>query len=295
MSLNIIWLLLSLYFSPSVHCSDNYNTDTLDAFLRDSAFKSLVRHRPHTGALYKASLPANLSGVQVSIVRIRSRTLWKIGANFSNFQIPSRTMTSPHVRRLAIVYQDLGNWSSYYYSVPGYSMITPVVGFMVFNASNARAKRIGKVSLNTSGKAIVIRFANSTITESMISSGAKCVTFSASGTFHLGEINLLNECHSQDHGHFSIVVPQEERSGRDRRKQSLWYLWVIGFALGFCVFAFLGYFGMVSLKLLKTKKIQVMERQADEDLVLETIWVGSSKMPSATVTRTQPNLENGGF
>ncbi|KAJ6426508.1 hypothetical protein OIU84_022163 [Salix udensis] len=268
MSLNIIWLLLSLCFSPSVHGLDSYNTDTLDAFLQDSAFKSLVRHRAHTGALYRALLPANLSGVQVSIVRIRSRTLWKFGANFSNFQIPSRTMALPHVRRLAIVYQDLGNWSSRYYSVPGYSMIAPVVGFMVFNASNARAKRIRK--------------------------GAKCVSFSASGAFHLSEINQLNECDSQDHGHFSIVVP-EERRGKDRRRQSLWYLWVIGFALGFSVVAFLGYFGMVSLKLLKTKKIQVMERQADEDLVLETIWVGSSKMPSAAVTRTQPNLENGGF
>ncbi|KAF9689274.1 hypothetical protein SADUNF_Sadunf01G0074900 [Salix dunnii] len=294
MSLNLIWLLLSLCFSPSVHCLDIYSTDTLDAFLQESAFKSLVRHRAHTGALYKALLPANLSGLQVSIVRIRSRTLWKFGANFSNFQIPSRTMALPHVRRLAIVYQDLGNWSSRYYSVPGYSMIAPVVGFMVFNASNARAKRIRKVSLDTNGKAIVIRFPNSTITESMVSSGAKCVAFSASGAFHLAEINQINECHSQDHGHFSIVVPQERR-GKDRRKQSLWYLWVIGFALGFSVVAFLGYFGVVSLKLLKTKKIQVMERQADEDLVLETIWVGSSKMPYAAVTRTQPSLENGGF
>jgi hypothetical protein len=203
-------------------------------------------------------------------------------------------MTSPHVKRLAIVYQDLGNWSSYYYSAPGYSMITPVVGFMVFNASNARTESTEKISLDTRGKAIVIRFANSTIPESMIVFGAKCVTFSASGKFHLSEINQLNECHSQDQGHFSIVVPLQ-RKGRDKRKRSLWYLWVIEFVLGFSVVAFLGYFGIVSLKLLKTKTIQAMERQADEDLVLETIWVGTSKMPSATVTRTQPNLDNGGF
>ncbi|CAK7335659.1 unnamed protein product [Dovyalis caffra] len=292
MSLKIIWLVLSLYFSPFVGSLDNYTSDTLDAFLQDFAFKSLVRHRPHTGALYKGLLPANLSGVEVSIVRIRSRTLWSIGANFSNLQIPSRTMTLPHVKRLAIVYQDLGNWSSYYYRVPGYSLITPVIGFMVFNATNARAKSIKKISLDTRGKAIVIRFTNSTITESMMFSGAKCVTFSASGIFHFSEINQLNECHSQDQGHFSIVVPQERK---ENKKQSSWYLWVIGFMIGFGVVAFLGYSGMVSLKLLKTKKIQVMERQADEDLVLETIWVGSSKMPSATVTRTQPNLENGGF
>ncbi|KAG5249398.1 atpob [Salix suchowensis] len=242
MSLNIIWLALSLCLSPFVRCSDSFTTDTLDTFLQDSAFKSLAHQWPHTGALYKGLIPVNLSGMEVSIVRIRSRTLWNIGANFSNFQIPSRTMTSPHVKRLAIVYQDLGNWSSYYYSAPGYSMITPVVGFMVFNASNARAEK----------------------------------------------------CHSQDQGHFSIVVPLQRR-GRDKRKHCLWYLWVIELVLGFSVVALLGYFGIVSLKLLKTKTIQAMERQADEDLVLDTVWVGSGKMPSATVTRTQPNLENAGF
>ncbi|KAJ6415092.1 hypothetical protein OIU84_003985 [Salix udensis] len=268
MSLNIIWLALSFCLSPFVRCSDNFTTDTLDTFLQDSAFKSLAHQWPLTGALYKGLIPVNLSGMEVSIVRIRSRTLWNIGANFSNFQIPSRTMTSPHVKRLAIVYQDLGNWSSYYYSAPGYSMITSVVGFMVFNASNARAESTEKISLDTRGKAIVIRFANSTIPERMTVFGAK--------------------------GHFSIVVPLQ-RKGRDKRKHSLWYLWVIESVLGFSVVALLGYFGILSLKLLKTKTIQAMERQADEDLVLDTVWVGSGKMPSATVTRTQPNLENAGF
>ncbi|MCI27236.1 hypothetical protein A2U01_0048434 [Trifolium medium] len=41
-----------------------------------------------------------------------------------------------------------------------------------------------------------------------------------------------------------------------------------------------------------TKKIQAMEKQAIEDMVLESTWVGDSKMPSAAVTRTQPVLES---
>ncbi|KAI9174481.1 hypothetical protein LWI28_017981 [Acer negundo] len=290
MNWNVIWLSLSLCFS-SVLCSlDKYNTDSLDAALQDIALQTLVRHRPHTGALYKAMLPANLSGMNVSIVRLRSRRLWNIGANFSNFHIPSRTLTVPHVRRLAIVYQDFGNWSSNYYSVPGYSMITPVTGFMVFDASNVRARRITKLSLNTTGKPIMIRFLNSTFSDGMISRATRCATFRSDGALNLSQMSMPNVCYSQDQGHFTIVVPLKKK-----KRTGLWYLWVIGFVLGFGVLVLVGFLGVVSLKLLKTKKIQVMEKQADEDLVLDTIWVGGSKMPSATVTRTQPVIEEGGF
>lgn len=153
---SIIWLVLSLHFALSVDSLHNHNADSLDAFLQDSAFKSLVQHRPQTGALYRAFLPANLSGMEASIVRLRSRRLWNVGANFSNFQIPSRTRTMPHVKRLAIVYQDLGNWSDHYYSVPGYSMVTSVVGFMIFNASNASARSLKRISLDTRGRSIAM-------------------------------------------------------------------------------------------------------------------------------------------
>ncbi|XP_044484399.1 uncharacterized protein LOC123210219 [Mangifera indica] len=284
MSFKIFCFVLCIYFSPFVHSSNNYSTNSLDEYLQDLAFNTLVHHRPyHSGALYNPILPANFSGTRVSIVRLRSRRLWNIGANFSNFHIPSRTITEPHARRLAIVYQDFGNWSSHYYSVPGYSLITPVIGFMVFDAWNIWAKR--KLSLNTLGKPIVIRFFNSSLSDQRVSR-AKCVAFSPNGTLHISEMSVANVCHSQDPGHFSIVVPLNSK-----RKHRLWYTWVIGFG-GMIL---IGYVGILLMKVLKTKKIQVMERQADEDLVLGNIWVGSSKMPSATVTRTQPTLEDGGL
>lgn len=287
MSWILIWLVLSLCLT-SVRCTlRNDSVDTMDAAIQDFAIQTLERHRPHTGDLYKAMLPANLSGMKVSIVRLRSKRLWNIGANFSNFHIPSRTLTVPHVKRLAIVYQDLGNWSAHCYKVPGYGMITHVAGFMVFDASNASARTAMKLGLNTLGKPIVIRFSNSTFSDGLVS-GAKCVTFSSNGTFVLSELSLYNACYALDQGHFAIVVPVKKKPGH-------WYVWVIGFVLGFGALVLVGYIGVVSLKLLKTKKIQVMERQADEDLVLDTIWVGRSKMPSATVTRTQPALEDGGF
>ena len=289
MSWNIIFLVLTLYFCSFVNSSDNFATDSLDASLQDFAFKTLIHHRPHTGALYKAVLPANLSSIEVSIVRLRSKRLWNRGANFSSIHIPSRTMSVPHVKRLAIVYQNLGNWSSHYYGVPGYSLITPVVGFMVFDASNnASAKSIRKLNLNTTGKPILIHFPNLTLPEGMISK-KRCVAFNGNGTFYLSEMSLPGICSSGDQGHFSVAIPVESKQKRR------WYLWVVGgFVLGIPGILLTGYAGMVSVRILKTKKIQVMERQSDEDLILESRWVGSSKMPSAAVTRTQPVLENEG-
>ncbi|KAE8055444.1 hypothetical protein FH972_012284 [Carpinus fangiana] len=286
MSRSFIFFLLLAIFSCSFvsSTSDNFSSESLDASLQAFAFKTLVRHRPHTGALYKAILPDNLSSIDVSIVRLRSRRLWNRGANFSFFHIPSRTMPVPHVRRLAIVYQNLGNLSSQFYRLKGYSLITPVVGFLVFDASNVRSKSIRKLSLNTMGKPISIHF------PSFALSDTRCVAFNGNGTVYLSEMGVpaAGVCYCRDEGHFSVVVPVK------RKLVGLWYLWVSGFVLGISGLAVAGYAGMVGVRILKTKKIQVMERQADEDLILESRWVGCSKMPSAAVTRTQPVLENGG-
>ncbi|KAE8670829.1 6-phosphogluconate dehydrogenase family protein isoform 1 [Hibiscus syriacus] len=53
--------------------------------------------------------------MEVSIARIRSRTLWKQGANLSSFRIMSHTVLIPHIQRLAIVNENLRNRSSLLY------------------------------------------------------------------------------------------------------------------------------------------------------------------------------------
>ncbi|XP_018840677.1 uncharacterized protein LOC109005998 [Juglans regia] len=210
-----------------------------------------------------------------------------MGANFSFFHIPSRTMPLPHVKRLAIVYQNLGNLSSHFYGLKGYSLITPAVGFTVFDASNVSSKSIRKLSLSTMGKPISIHFPTFVLPNGMISK-TRCVAFSGNGSFYLSEMSLPGVCYSGDQGHFAIVVPKES-------KQRLWYLWVVGSVLGISGMVVMVYVGMASARTLKTKKIQVeRQAQADEDSILESRWVSGSKLPSAAVTRTLPVLENGG-
>ncbi|KAF3448654.1 hypothetical protein FNV43_RR09367 [Rhamnella rubrinervis] len=287
MSLSFICLLFTLFFH-SVNSLNNFSSSSLDGLLESFASDTLDQSRLHSGSLYRATPPANLSGMEISIVRLRSRRLWNRGANFSYFSIPSRTTSVPHVRRLVLVYQDLGNWSSHYYEVADYSFIATVVGFKAFDASNVSAKVTAQVSLNTKGKPILIHFPNLTMLSRDVISRTRCVAFAANGTAYLSKMSLPGVCSSRKEGHFSVVVPS-------RRKQRVWVWWVIGFVVGIVGLFLVGYVGMVSVRLLKTKKIQIMERQADEDLVLADRWVGSSKMPSAAVTRTMPVLENGGF
>ena len=292
MSLNFIFFLLfTSVFFPLVNGLNKSATDSLVDLLQDLASKTLVEHRPHTGVLYKTYPPANLAGIEVSILKIRSRGLWKRGANFSYFSIPSRTISLPHVRRLALVYQDLKNWSSHYYTMPGYCFITSVVGFMAFDASNSSAKGITKVSLSTMGKPISIHFRNLTLGKSK-KSELRCITFAANGTTYLSEMSSYGLCHSREQGHFSLVVPD---GSRVKKKGRLWHWWLTGFVIGFIALVLVGFAGIMAVRLLRTKKIQIMERQADEDLVLTSRWVGLSKMPSAAVTRTLPALENGCF
>lgn len=284
-TLSFIWLLVfTLCCCSLVHSLDNTGSELLNSMVQDFAFRSLIKHRPQTGALYDALLPRNLSGMDVSVVRLRSRRLWNKGANFSYFRIPQKTISIPHVKRLAIVYQNLGNWSSHYYTLPGYSLISSVVGFMVFDASNVTDIRVRNLTLNTMGHPISIQFPNVTFVGG-INSKVKCVAFSANGTFQVTLMSSPGLCYSRDQGHFSIVLPVE-------KKRRPWFLWAIGFVIGFFGLIAVIYAGFSSLRLLKATRIQAMERQANEDLVLESRWVGNSKMPSAAVTRTQPVLES---
>ncbi|RYR19532.1 hypothetical protein Ahy_B03g064335 isoform A [Arachis hypogaea] len=254
----ISFLIFTLCCSSSfslVHSFDNTASDSLNSLVQDFALRSFIkhRHRHQTGAVYDALLPRNLSGMNASVVRLRSRRLWSKGANFGYFRIPPKTASIPHVKRLAIVYQDFGNWSSRYYNLSGYSLASSVVGFMVFDASNVTDTNVRNLTLNTMVCGLPLQW---------------------------------NIPSYRDGLPWRVLL---ERAGKKRP----WYLWLIGFVVGFFGLIAVVYVGVLCLRLVKAKRIQDMERQANEDLVLESRWVGNSKMPSAAVTRTQPVLESG--
>nr|GMC86676.1 Lipoprotein signal peptidase [Ipomoea batatas] len=81
-------VLLSLPVSPNAIDDPN----SLDSLIRDFASN---RSRRRTGRLYEVVLPANFSGIEASIVTLKSGSLWMRGANFSLFGIPPRVLPWP--------------------------------------------------------------------------------------------------------------------------------------------------------------------------------------------------------
>ncbi|KAL0426080.1 UNVERIFIED_CONTAM: hypothetical protein Sradi_1142800 [Sesamum radiatum] len=249
------WLIVSVVFYSllwlHVQASENYTQDSLNSFLYDYAFKKMPR--PLTGRLYKVSVPANLSGMEVSFIRLRTHSLWRKGANFSSFEIPPRILPWPFTRRVDILYRNLGNWSTYYYNVPNYTFITPVIGFLAYDSSKISIRN-GLIELNTTeDNPIVIQFPNVPL-----------------------------------EGHFSVVVPYQPET---EKKKRVFRWWVVGIPAGVVGLVLLLVLGVVAYKFFKWKSIREMERQSEKSEGLGTIWVGSSKMPSASGIRTQPVLE----
>ncbi|KAL1556868.1 hypothetical protein AAHA92_12432 [Salvia divinorum] len=268
---NLCFILL-LHFTSLIHCL----AVSLDTILHDHALRVMSQQRQHSDKLYDARLPNYLAGMKVSVVGLRSRTLWRKGANFSSFLIPPKTLPMPYVKRILIVYHNLGNCSSSYYSLSGYTLLTPVVGFLVYDASDSGRKNLSNVELNTNGKTISVSFDSSSGNK-----GAKCAAFGPLGDVSLSDLSSPNSCYSKSEGHFSIVTPVNER-----HKTSLF--WIFGFVAGFMGLIL----GTVAVRSLLCMRSQEMEREADEGEFLKTYWIASSKMPRAQVTRTQPVLES---
>ncbi|EYU23394.1 hypothetical protein ABFS82_01G066000 [Erythranthe guttata] len=287
-----IWLLFLLFHFPSlIHSFNNSSSsskfnESLDAIFHDHAFRVMMLRRPHTGELYAATLPPNLAGMKLSVVGLRSKTLFTKGANFSHFVIPPKTLPVPYAKRLLIVYHNLGNWSSLYYNISGYAMITPVVGFLVYDASYLNSRNLSNLELNTMGKPISVEFQDS-IALKQSNRMVKCASFGDYREVLISEISSSNVCYSRKRGHFSLVVPLEKRETEKKMRP----FWIMGFSAGFVGLMVVELGGAVAVRSVFGRRNQEMEREADEGEFLETCWISRSKMPRAEGTRTLPVLE----
>ena len=101
-------LTLSLFLSCLVGGSQSYfyDRESLDDFLRKQANKETERLRK--GVLSNVSLPSNFTGMEVSVVRLRSFSLWSRGMNYSIFSLPPRILPQPNEKRITILFENLG-------------------------------------------------------------------------------------------------------------------------------------------------------------------------------------------
>lgn len=211
--------------------------------------------------------------------------------------IPARSVSVPPARRVAIVYQDLGNWSNHWYTVPGYRLIASVLGFRVLDVLDQ--DNVKEISLRMENHVEILFKDLLQDSDEKMLSRVRCVSFKAQTedkeAAHISRMVLPGVCYGSNHGDYSVIEPLENGKKKVELWPKWWWLWIVGFVLGIGV---LGFVGTMGIRVLRRKKIQVMmERDANDGEVLETRWVGGSKMPSATVTRTLPKsesaLENG--
>lgn len=302
----LLLLLVCICFNlPRVRAQSSAQ-EALDVLIQDYAFRAFVR--PRTGVPYDGIPPSNLSGVHISAMRLRSGSLRKKGfTGFKEFTLYPGVIEQPYVERLVLVYQNLGNWSARYYPLPGYLYLAPVVGLLVYNASNLSAKHLQELDILASVRPISVEFSD--VKSAPVGSVPKCVSFDLHGVVNFSNVVLGNRCSTIQQGHFSIVAkstsppptpvsprPSNVPPGpkhRDKEKKDDSKVWIIVGSVvgGFVLLSLLGVLILWLRRYRRKKRMQKMEKAAEVGEALHMASIGSTKAPAAMVTRTQPTLE----
>lgn len=316
----LLLLLLLCFPAPRVTAQtvtvSTSDAKSLDTILQQYAYRALVK--PKTGTIYDATsqLPSNLTGVKVAALRLRSGSLRRRGVpGYNEFEIPKGVIEKPYVKRLVLVYQNLGNWSKKYYPLPNYTYLAPVLGLLAYNGSNLSATNLRTLNVNASADPIKVKFLD--VKAPPLGAVPRCVWFDLQGSSNFSNVTGGNTCSTSTQGHFSIVVespilpspppapapapvlpvpsappsppvvPNESKSSSNKVGV------VVGSVLGGLVFlVLLCLLVLWVLKFKQNKKIQRMERASEAGEALHMASVGDTKAPAATVTRTQPTIEH---
>lgn len=196
------------------------------------------------------------------------------------------------------MFENLGNWSSHYYNVPNYTIIAPVLGLTAYNSSGATLVLDERINLSTLGedKNIKVRFFRGGV-DGKLEKVPICAKFGGDGG--LVELKTMSEpyvCETKSEGHYGLVVPLMEEGNEkvDRKRYYESKRWALGFGIGSGVIGLVlvGLGFVRTVKVVKRKKIREMEEMSEKGEAIDVFWVGGSKMPSASMIRTQPALEN---
>lgn len=304
----VVWFLRIISTEIQSNAQTVSSARSLDAILQDYAYRAFVY--PRTGEVYSASVPSNLSGISLSVVRLRSGSLRMRGLySFKEFDIPQGVIAVPYVIRLALVYQNLGNWSSVYYTVPGYTFLTPVIGLLAYNASNISATNLPELDLVLpSTNPISIKFAGLSLLSDEID--VRCVHFHKDGSYTLGDLISGERCTVRGQGHFSVAVNSTDLAPSPSPSQSAppppyqpppaakkWienHVWkiVVGVACGSLAVILLLFLILWLLRYRRGRKMRNMLKRSESGEELSRQRIGNVQLPVANMVRTRPVLEN---
>ncbi|MCD9561115.1 hypothetical protein HAX54_020077 [Datura stramonium] len=294
----IIWFLI-----PVLVGSESSAKSSLDSLLQQYAFRELTWPRTRTGVPYDAYVPSNLTGIKLSAIMLTRYSLkWRVYGCYKQFFIPSGIIEEPYVKKLVLVYQSLANWSSFYYPLPGYTYLTPVLGILAYDAYDLYAKNLPELDILALEDPITIRFPN--VQPAPEGSFPKCVYFYSNNLVEFGNVTDGNICETRIQGHFSIVAeakvapspspsahviaPSPSPTADENNHQNIINskMWMI--SLVFLLFLLPGILFVIVKKL---GLLEIRQKSHDSAAVVEPL-LGKTEVPLPLDAPTRPLLEN---
>ncbi|XP_008783525.1 uncharacterized protein LOC103702748 [Phoenix dactylifera] len=270
----------------------------IDRIVRDSAFQSYhTRHRK-TAIIYTLPLPSRLSGAAAETVRYRAGSLRRYGAAIKEFRVAPGVFVHPHIKRLIVVRQNLGNLSSMYNAsgnIAGLQLVSPVLGLLFYNAAslhNSSSKNLSEIDISVARRPITVDF--SSVVGDPQRLRPLCAVFELDGNVSLSNQTASHKCASRRQGHFALVIESAKSNGiEEKAKVSKWKVAVVSVVAGAFGAVLLGLM-VVAVASARRKRYrrEEMERRAYEEEALQISMVGHVRAPTAAVARTAPALEN---
>ncbi|KAG2570773.1 hypothetical protein PVAP13_7KG101036 [Panicum virgatum] len=262
----------------------------LDATLQDYAFRAF--EHPRTGIVYNATLPANLTGIALSAVRLRSGSLRRKGfADYFQFGVPTGVVVQPHVERVVLVYHNLGSSSDHYYPLSGHTYLAPVLGLLAYDAANLSSVGLQELNIVASRDCAAavrgVRF-------KWCAAARDLEATNAGSTYRQGHISIVvnsSEIAPAPAPPGSISPPIPTPGGQKKGNSKAWKIAVsvVGAAIALGLLAVLL---LCLVRYKRDKKLEAMERNAEVGETLRVAQVGRTQAPVALGTRTQPVIEN---
>ncbi|KAK8951310.1 hypothetical protein KSP39_PZI004829 [Platanthera zijinensis] len=288
----LLLLLAVISFTAVKTTADNHRhrhrRRLIDEIIHSAALHS---HPCHQKTAVPYSIPLqyfNLSSAAADSVRFRAGCLRRRGAVINEFRLSSGLVAHPHVKRLLFILQNLGNLSASLYSVPGYKLVSPVLGLLVYDAAGTNAA--AELHLSVTKKPIEVDFSKVAGVEDR-KEEAVCALFGLGGRVEIaGRSGAGGVCFAKEQGHFGLVVKGGGDGGMRR-----WKVVAATAALGAVGVALLGVLVMAVVRgKRKERRMSEMERRANEDEALRVSMVGNMRTYTATAVRTAPEMENEG-
>jgi hypothetical protein len=294
----LVHVLLAALLYPCAAQGRVANVSAVEADVRDRAFELFRR----TSQLVDVSLPG--AGVEASALRVRSNALWTDGVNATAgpgpgavFAVPPRVVPAPFARRVAIVFERFvagdGAGAAALFAAPrGYALAAPVVGLLAYDASEGPAG--GQVSLRATGAPVRVEFRNASSAKGFNATTARCLTFAAGGEVVARHAAVPGPaCAVTGTGHFGLAVPAETPP-RPLAVRVRWWAWTV--VVGACGVLGAGFLALSvagAVRWCRRLRREDIQRRAMAGEELGRMTVRGSRMPSAKVTRTRPQLEEG--